>query len=606
MPTANFYDYRSLPKHLLGFCLMLMTSPSLFASVFQNQSAASNFFDISPSGGPIKITLCLNIKGSAPLSCQNYSTQTGELNIKTTIPGHTYNNAGMRINSQGFHYSQNGSPHGVRVNPNRKSTYASGFIPLEAVSQTMSSSGLIEASTSTDFPVIKTSPANQTVAAGQSATFKVTATGAPPLSYQWRKQGLAIIGATASNFTIPNVSLSDNQSVFSVVVSNASGSVMAAAKLTVTPSNSTAVLVGDNNATGFSNTSLDQGVNWQANAYAFPGATNLKAVACFGQSCTAVGSNNDSEDLVSFISQDGAMSWTPSTTPPPGKSNFIYSSAVQSASCTALQCVSVGYHNFNDGCYSMLPAFFSSTDGGNNWGNLTPLSSNPENQTGSLSGVSCSESTCAAVGNNGSGKQCTFKQKKTVSIDPNIPLSYFYKAIDSSWNYSTTQPPLNDSGGGIITGVSCSGQVCVAVGVDLNAAPLAYRSTDAGDNWTLITTQPPLNDSGGGSLNSVSCNGQSCTAVGRDNSSPSLPLTYVSTDGGDSWSLSTTQPPINTLGGGTLTHVACASTQCTCVGNDNNNNAISYVSSDGGNTWNASTTQPTGSGTLNDVALMTN
>lgn len=38
-------------------------------------------------------------------------------------------------------------------------------------------------------PSITTQPANQTITAGQTATFSVTATGTAPLSYQWQKNG---------------------------------------------------------------------------------------------------------------------------------------------------------------------------------------------------------------------------------------------------------------------------------------------------------------------------------------------------------------------------------------------------------------------------------
>ena len=41
-------------------------------------------------------------------------------------------------------------------------------------------------------PSITTQPANQTVTAGQTATFSVVASGTAPLSYQWQKNGAAI------------------------------------------------------------------------------------------------------------------------------------------------------------------------------------------------------------------------------------------------------------------------------------------------------------------------------------------------------------------------------------------------------------------------------
>ena len=83
-------------------------------------------------------------------------------------------------------------------------------------------------------PTITTQPASQTVAAGQTATFSVVATGTAPLSYQWKKNGTAISGATGASYTTPATTTSDSGSSFTVVVSNSAGSVTSnAATLTV-------------------------------------------------------------------------------------------------------------------------------------------------------------------------------------------------------------------------------------------------------------------------------------------------------------------------------------------------------------------------------------
>jgi HYDIN/CFA65/VesB family protein/glycosyl hydrolase family 123/carboxypeptidase family protein/Ig-like domain-containing protein len=83
-------------------------------------------------------------------------------------------------------------------------------------------------------PTITTQPANQTVAAGQTASFSVTATGTAPLSYQWKKNGAAITGATSSSYTTPTTTSSDNGAQFTAVVSNTAGSVTSStATLTV-------------------------------------------------------------------------------------------------------------------------------------------------------------------------------------------------------------------------------------------------------------------------------------------------------------------------------------------------------------------------------------
>src|SRR5438874_1963602 len=83
-------------------------------------------------------------------------------------------------------------------------------------------------------PTITTQPASQTVSAGQTATFTVTAAGTAPLSYQWQMNGTAIGAATAASYTTPATTAADNGNQFTVVVSNAAGSVTSnAAALTV-------------------------------------------------------------------------------------------------------------------------------------------------------------------------------------------------------------------------------------------------------------------------------------------------------------------------------------------------------------------------------------
>ncbi len=82
-------------------------------------------------------------------------------------------------------------------------------------------------------PAISAQPEDQSISAGENATFSVTATGTAPLAYQWRVNGNPIPGATASSLALVNVQASDAGS-YSVVVTNVAGSVMSAsATLTV-------------------------------------------------------------------------------------------------------------------------------------------------------------------------------------------------------------------------------------------------------------------------------------------------------------------------------------------------------------------------------------
>jgi beta-galactosidase len=83
---------------------------------------------------------------------------------------------------------------------------------------------------------ITTQPANRTAFVGQTATFSVAATGSPKLTFQWRRNGAAIAGATAATFTTQVLTGADNGASFTVVVTNPVNSVTsAAAVLTVNP-----------------------------------------------------------------------------------------------------------------------------------------------------------------------------------------------------------------------------------------------------------------------------------------------------------------------------------------------------------------------------------
>ena len=82
-------------------------------------------------------------------------------------------------------------------------------------------------------PTISSQPQNLTVAAGQQASFSVTASGSAPLQYQWQRNGANIANATAPTLTF-TATAADNGAAFRAVVSNAAGSVTSnAATLTV-------------------------------------------------------------------------------------------------------------------------------------------------------------------------------------------------------------------------------------------------------------------------------------------------------------------------------------------------------------------------------------
>jgi sugar lactone lactonase YvrE len=77
-------------------------------------------------------------------------------------------------------------------------------------------------------PAISESPGPQTVVAGGTATFTVTATGVPAPTYQWLLNGSPITNARNASLTLSNVQPSEAGS-YSVVVTNSQGSATSAA-----------------------------------------------------------------------------------------------------------------------------------------------------------------------------------------------------------------------------------------------------------------------------------------------------------------------------------------------------------------------------------------
>jgi hypothetical protein len=131
-------------------------------------------------------------------------------------------------------------------------------------------------------PTITTQPASQTVAAGATVTLSVAVLANPAPTYQWRKNGTLVPGATGSTLTIPNAQAGDAGS-YTVVISNLAGLVTSspavvtvdAARLGLTAhpvsqyvaAGATATLAVAANGSGLT-------YQWQKDGAPLPGATS--------------------------------------------------------------------------------------------------------------------------------------------------------------------------------------------------------------------------------------------------------------------------------------------------------------------------------------------
>lgn len=76
-------------------------------------------------------------------------------------------------------------------------------------------------------PIVSVPPASTRVAVGAAAEFAVTAGGTGSLTYQWRRNGANLPGATSPTLTLANVQPAD-AGVYTVAVTNANGTTLSA------------------------------------------------------------------------------------------------------------------------------------------------------------------------------------------------------------------------------------------------------------------------------------------------------------------------------------------------------------------------------------------
>ena len=158
-------------------------------------------------------------------------------------------------------------------------------------------------------------PASVAVTAGQTASFSTTATGSVPISYQWRRNGVAIAGATSASYTTPVTTVADTGALFTVLVSNAANSVASnAATLSVT-----AAAVAPTIATAPANVTVSEGqtaslsvsaagtaplsYQWRRNAVDITGAT----AASYTTPATTVAADNTARYSVRVTNPVGSV-----------------------------------------------------------------------------------------------------------------------------------------------------------------------------------------------------------------------------------------------------------------------------------------------------------
>jgi hypothetical protein len=217
-------------------------------------------------------------------------------------------------------------------------------------------------------------------------------------------------------------------------------------------------------------------------------------------------------------------------------------------------------------------------DGGAHWRAFASLSSGPD-----VTAISCpSKGVCWIAGVN------------TSTDAPEVA-----ETTNSGKTWTDETPAAPSSTYQQINGLDCvSDAVCWLVGDDQagGVAPLAAETTDGGSTWTTFTNLPtftPYDPNGTYQLNAISCTSAlDCVAGGGLNYSDGLAQVISTTNGGQTWSLSTDA----TLSGlQQIFSISClpststaASAAATCMAAGDNLAAggpVMIRSTDGGATW---------------------
>jgi hypothetical protein len=259
-------------------------------------------------------TFSVTASGTAPLNYQwerNGATITGATSASYTTPTTST--------------SDNGAKFSVVV------SNSAGNMTSNTATLTVNGSTLVA-------PSITSQPASQTVTAGQTATFNVATTGTAPLSYQWRKNNVAISGATLASYTTPATTSSDSGAQFTVLVSNTVGSVTSnTATLTVTSSaafpawvSPSLVRVGKSDAPGTTSSialssargeTVDTQVVVQAPAGGLTNV-NLSASALIGPGGVTIPASNVTLYREYYITVTGTANYGGGSNPPLGSGSY--------------------------------------------------------------------------------------------------------------------------------------------------------------------------------------------------------------------------------------------------------------------------------------------
>ncbi|WP_221032059.1 immunoglobulin domain-containing protein [Actomonas aquatica] len=221
-PTAQWY--RILPEGSTGEPISGATSRELVLENVQLSDSGTMYYVIASNGvgEPVQsatVTLTVQLPASITLQPEGATLDQGQSHTMTIeVEGDPVPTIQWRRNGSAIAGATDVSYTIESASAASAGTYTAAVTNPQGT--VISSGAVVVVNTP---PVITGQPAGGTKVVGGSHTFRVTATGAQPLTYQWRKGGANISGATGATLTLSPLTL-DNAGDYSVVVSNRLGS----------------------------------------------------------------------------------------------------------------------------------------------------------------------------------------------------------------------------------------------------------------------------------------------------------------------------------------------------------------------------------------------
>lgn len=224
-------------------------------------------------------------------------------------------------------------------------------------------------------PTITTQPQSQTVVAGGNVTFSVSVTGSAPFTYQWRKNGTNIAGATSPTLGLNNVQPQQAGS-YSVVVTNAAGTVTSAnANLTVTCSytlSASSAAFGAAGGSGSVDVTTAGGCSWSvANVPAWITITSGNGGSGNGTVGYSVAANTNSSSRNATLVMAGRNYAVSQSAPDLTRPTVAFSSPVANATLTNSVVTITGTADDNDAVasvnYRVGVGAFAAATGTDNW-----------------------------------------------------------------------------------------------------------------------------------------------------------------------------------------------------------------------------------------------